>query len=285
MTQAPETLIDTSQAGPELFAAIVGAQSAMQTVGKDGRNNQNGYNYATAEAMIRATRAPLASVGLAVFHAVSFEPIETDPATRGKQWVGGFNRFELILAHSSGDFLRMTSRAPVIVRSSTPEDKAMAASDSYHYGFMLRNLLNMDRAEEGPEAVDRRGDEGYGQDHRGSGPTFRPKPPKATAAPQWGPAKKALSEAATRYRAKLLDLGDAEIEDTELRARVCVAMGIDGWPSQVPSPAFLMEAAQALGGMTARLQIEGDTPEDTRPDETLADVDDLGQEDTEGASE
>ena len=65
--QQISTTMALGKVNGDWFKAIVAAQAAMGTVGKDGKNTSSRYNYATAENMIRGSREPLTVAGLAFF--------------------------------------------------------------------------------------------------------------------------------------------------------------------------------------------------------------------------
>lgn len=149
--------VDLSHATPELFAALAQAHADMETVGKDGENTDRDYRYATAEAMIRAARKAMSPHGLAAWH--TFYP--TQPGIRGdgqigRQFVCATVRIDWVVSHSGGGYIRGWAEIDAIASGGRTHDKAEAAAATYGWGFVLRGLLNMDRAEEDPNSVDQR---------------------------------------------------------------------------------------------------------------------------------
>jgi hypothetical protein len=167
--------MDTTKSTPELFGALAKAQAAARTVGKDGNNTHGGYRYATAEAMIRSARECMAGNGLSIFSTFAWEPATGDHGD-AKQWVGGTVKLSWVLAHESGGVVSGVAEMPAVCSMRRPDDKASMAAATYARGFLLRDLLNLDRAEEG-ESVDARGDTGFAG-------KAKPKPPQPAARTQ-----------------------------------------------------------------------------------------------------
>lgn len=151
-----ELVIDDTKTTAELMAALAKAQSEMETVGKDRKNTQSNYNYATADNMIRGSRGPLTKNGLSFVVTWSQEPVDAQPGDIGNQFVGAVVTGHWRLFHASGGILRGTAVMDAICSRARPTDKAVAATLTYMHGFILRGLLNMDRAEESGDDVDRR---------------------------------------------------------------------------------------------------------------------------------
>lgn len=166
----PALVLDPSHGDAALFKALAECQGKMETVGKDGRNTEGrGYSYATAENMIRATRKPMASCGIAfmsTWHAT--DPEDGAEGDIGNQFVGAVVEVHWILTHAEGGYLQGTANMAAICSRRRPPDKAVAATLTYLRGFILRDLLNMDR-EETEEQVDERHDQQEGYQHRGRG--------------------------------------------------------------------------------------------------------------------
>jgi ERF superfamily len=157
--------LDTSSANPELFAALATAQGQVQTVEKDGFNNERRYKYATGEAMIRASRTPLSANGLAFFYSWERVPLDVVEGDTGKgdignQFVCANVRMHFVLSHKGGGVIRGTAELDAIASRARTPDKAVAATLTYMHGFVIRGLLGLDREDEDDDAVDRRSDEG-----------------------------------------------------------------------------------------------------------------------------
>lgn len=148
--------MDTSKATPELWAALVKAQRAVKTVGKDGRNKQKDYNYATSEAMIKAGRAHLNDAGLVLLQTFQTEPAPASQGNIGNQHVCSIVRMPWLLAHEGGGVVSGVATMAAIGSPARPNDKAEAATVTYALGFVIRGLLQIDRAEEDDLAVDQR---------------------------------------------------------------------------------------------------------------------------------
>ena len=156
-----EIVLDLSKATPDMLAALAKAQAEVQTVGKDGRNKDKNYNYSSAEAMIRGSRKPLGDNGLAFLSSWTRQPLDAADQDIGNQFVCANVKLHFALTHASGGVITGTAEMDAIGSRARPPDKAVAATLTYMRGFLLRDLLNMDRADEDADAVDRR-DEGNG---------------------------------------------------------------------------------------------------------------------------
>lgn len=169
--------MDIAAAGPEIFAAISKAQSKAEQVLKDAKNTQRGYNYASADAIVAASRKPLTDQGLALFSSWEYREAEHVEGDIGRQFVSAHIRTHWVLSHSSGQVIRGFSDMPAIASPARPPDKAAAAASTYARGFILRDLLNLDRGGEVEDDVDRR-DESQG---------WQPRTGNAQAARRGGP--------------------------------------------------------------------------------------------------
>lgn len=162
-TREPYTTMVMGKANADWFAALAEAQAAVVTVGKDGDNKQANYSYATAENMIRGSRGPMAEAGLAFFSTWSTIPVsEGDVADNpriGNQTVGAVVTMHWVLSHEAGGYVSGTADMVAICSPRRPPDKAVAATLTYMRGFILRDLLNMDRLDEPSGAIDQRDDE------------------------------------------------------------------------------------------------------------------------------
>lgn len=151
--------IDTSGASAALLAALVKAQSEVSTVGKDGENKHGNYNYATAEAMIREARKRLASNGLAFVASCHVCPPSKTTGDIGKRFVYAEVVTEWRLVHSEGTCIAGWTEMPALANTLTPPDKAIMAASTYSRGYILRDLLMIDRAEEEAYSPDQRREE------------------------------------------------------------------------------------------------------------------------------
>jgi len=150
--------LDMSGANGALFAAIAKAQAAVESVGKDGKNRDKGYNYATADSMIRGGRAARGAAGgeLALVTAWTFVECEPPERTDSGQWPGALVTLTFALVHAGGGYLTGSVEGHAICSRGRPIDKAVAAAATYLEGFVERNLMRLDRAEEGADDVEKR---------------------------------------------------------------------------------------------------------------------------------
>lgn len=193
-------VLDISKATPDMLAALAKAQAEVQTVGKDGRNKDKNYNYSSAEAMIRGSRKPFGDNGLAFISSWTRQPLDAADQDIGNQFVCANVQMHFALTHASGGVISGTAEMDAIGSRARPPDKAVAATLTYMRGFVLRDLLNIDRADEDADAVDRR-DEGNGWS-RGA---ERPQPQRGKRETQQIAAPK-RDEKAEAARAAMIDL-------------------------------------------------------------------------------
>lgn len=147
-----------------IIAALVLAQRAAKSVGKDGKNDWHGYRYATAESMLEEGRAALLSAGLVLMQtwwSVRPPAVEGEVARLGIRYV---------LAHESGATWELEREHSVIPEKGRPVDKAEAGALTASFGYTMRGLLALPRIEQGTD-IDERDDRKY-------------EPPRARAAPQ-----------------------------------------------------------------------------------------------------
>lgn len=155
---APSITIDMSKATAEILKALARAQQAALTVGKDGENTHLKNKYASAEAMIRASRHAMADTGLAFIAVPRIVAEYPKPHEHAKQWVSAKIEKVFVLTHESGSIIRGVAEGYAIEGGPRAADKATAAGDTYLHGFILRNLFNLDRAEEDKISVEARED-------------------------------------------------------------------------------------------------------------------------------
>lgn len=185
----------TMQEHKTLAAALVAAQSAAESVGKDATNKFHNYKYASAEAIMVEARAALNSAGLATL----MEQWELLPPTHD----GAPERVKvqfLTLHANSDQTLKGVAEYFVLPEKGRPEDKATATALTYAEGYYLRGLLCLPRVEEGSE-VDERNDK-----DREPGPR---RPANGHSKPKGDPQATARAE----YQAKLLGLSKEKIVD------------------------------------------------------------------------
>lgn len=143
------------QAG--LFSALARAQAAAKNVEKDAKNSFHKYNYVSAEAMIAEAKACLSTEGLAVVptSANLREPRPGEAPTGGDGDLGKGARTVLVaswlVCHSDGGSLPIECEWPVIPEKGRPLDKALAAARTASLNYLLRDLLQLPRVEEGTD--------------------------------------------------------------------------------------------------------------------------------------
>lgn len=132
-----------------LFAALAKAQGMAKLVEKDARNQFHKYNYASAEAMITEAKAALSACDLAVIPSelIAQEPMPLEAESGAKAVLIA----EWFVVHSGGGRHVVHCRWPVIPEKGRPLDKALAAARTASLGYLLRDLLQLPRVEEGTD--------------------------------------------------------------------------------------------------------------------------------------
>ena len=166
ITESPPIVarpLDLSHATPALWKALAEAQAAAHTVGKDGRNRDAGYNYATADSMIRggARARKEAGARLALVSTWSQIDLAPPPGAGTPNGPGQWPSAEVTLhwalgCADDGGYISGTLSTHAIGSRRRPPDKATAAAATYAEGFVERSLMRLDRAEESDDDVDRR---------------------------------------------------------------------------------------------------------------------------------
>lgn len=156
VVDSPASVLDTTKANADIYTALAQAQADVESVGKDGKNTQRGYKYATTEAMIRGSRQHLAAHGLAFFSTWAQSLPEVAEGNIGQQHVAARVTIHWVLGHASGGQITGTAHMDAIGSPARPPDKAVAAAVTYGLGFVLRGLLLLDRCEEDEHSPDKR---------------------------------------------------------------------------------------------------------------------------------
>ena len=176
----------TKQSG--LASALLAAQQALPSVGKDSqfKSQSYGYAYTSSETMIAACREVLHAAGLTLRRAGwRFE---------GTPEGGGLVTSQMILTHAAtGESVADEVAWVAVPRGQQPIDKAVAGALTASLGYYLRDLLLVPREDE--NEMDKRDDSTY-QPRKAPAPAPRPAPapaPRQTQqdAPQSIPAPKA----------------------------------------------------------------------------------------------
>jgi hypothetical protein len=125
-----------------LASALLAAQQALPSVGKDSQfKGQNyGYAYTSSETMIAACRAVLHGAGLVLRRAGwTFEGTPD----------GGIVKSQFVLTHpASGESITDEVAWVAVPRGQQPIDKAMAGALTASLGYALRDLLLVPREDE-----------------------------------------------------------------------------------------------------------------------------------------
>ena len=171
-----------------LASALLAAQQALPSVGKDSqfKSQSYGYAYTSSETMIAACREVLHAAGLTLRRAGwRFE---------GTPEGGGLVTSQMILTHAAtGESVADEVAWVAVPRGQQPIDKAVAGALTASLGYYLRDLLLVPREDE--NEMDKRDDSAY-QPKRQAAPAPRPATapaPRQTQqdAPQSIPAPKA----------------------------------------------------------------------------------------------
>jgi hypothetical protein len=134
-----------------LASALLAAQKALPSVGKDAKNSFHHYAYVSAEAMIGACRDALHGAGLTVRRA----GWKYDGSTEG-----GIVNSTFVLTHGpTGESVSDEIAWICVPEKGRPIDKAMAGALTSSLGYYLRDLLLVPREDE--SEMDRRDDRTY----------------------------------------------------------------------------------------------------------------------------
>jgi len=134
-----------------LASALLAAQKALPSVGKDAKNSFHHYAYVSAEAMIGACRDALHGAGLTVRRAGW--KFDGSPE-------GGIVNSTFILTHGpTGESVSDEIAWICVPEKGRPIDKAMAGALTSSLGYYLRDLLLVPREDE--SEMDRRDDRTY----------------------------------------------------------------------------------------------------------------------------
>jgi len=134
-----------------LASALLAAQKALPSVGKDAKNSFHHYSYVSAEAMIGACRDALHGANLTVRRAGW--KFDGSPE-------GGIVNSTFVLTHGpTGESVSDEIAWICVPEKGRPIDKAMAGALTSSLGYYLRDLLLVPREDE--SEMDRRDDRTY----------------------------------------------------------------------------------------------------------------------------
>jgi hypothetical protein len=172
-----------------LASALLAAQSALPSVGKDSKNSFHHYAYTSSEAMIGACRAALHSAGLVL---------------RRSGWKfdgtadGGVVTSQFILScPASGENVTDEVGWVAIPEKGRPVDKALASALTASLNYFLRDLLMVPREEE--SEMDRRDDTKFEPRKAAPAPAARQtqqEAPRSIPAPKAAPVSPKAAEPA-----------------------------------------------------------------------------------------
>ena len=183
-----------TQRTPNLASALLAAQRALPSVGKDAKNSFHHYAYTSAEGMIGACREALHGAGLALRRAGW--KFDGTPE-------GGLVHSQFILTHGeTGEAATDEVTWIVVPEKGRPLDKALAGALTSSLGYYLRDLLLVPREDE--SEMDRRDDRTYEPRKAAPAPArsaptrpAQPDAPRPVPAPQAAPTPVKAQEPAT----------------------------------------------------------------------------------------
>ena len=175
-----------------LASALLAAQQALPSVGKDSqfKGGTYGYAYTSSETMIAACRAVLHGAGLVLRRAGwTFEGTPD----------GGIVKSQFVLTHpASGESITDEVAWVAVPRGQQPIDKAMAGALTASLGYALRDLLLVPREDE--NEMDKQDDSKFQPKRAAPAPAPRQTQqdaPRAVPAPKAAPTPSKPTEPVT----------------------------------------------------------------------------------------
>lgn len=147
----------TEQTTMGVWAALKEAQQSIEAVGKGSQNQFHGYNYTSAEDMLKACRKALHDAGL-VAYRLSWKINSTEAGVMVS------SNFCIALADNDEESVCANVEYPAIPGNGRPLDKAISAALTTSFSYWLRDMLMLPRVD-GLE-VDTRDDSGYKHDEQ-----------------------------------------------------------------------------------------------------------------------
>lgn len=174
---APAPVAPTPAPPDSIAAALLVAQKAIKQVEKGSTNEYHGYDYTSADDMIKCARAALHEAGL-TFSLNNHEllPLPEIAAVFEDPGVPPFIfvRSHFLLEHgASGEFRKYTFDLPAIPEKGRPLDKAILGVMTSSWSYMLRDLLQIPREDE--NEISKRDDTHVEAPRRGPAPTWQQK--------------------------------------------------------------------------------------------------------------
>lgn len=170
-----------AEAAPTLARALLQAQKAVQAIGKDGRNDRQGYDYTRAETIIGVCSTALNNAGLIV-RRLSYsvgdwvEQALTTPRGPSVQLVAPVRMVFRITHAETGEHEDYAVDYPAVQQPGRPADKAVSGALTASLGYFLRDLLAVSRGHDAYD-IDAR--------HEPSAPDpLEPTPPSHVPQPQ-----------------------------------------------------------------------------------------------------
>lgn len=197
-----------------LYTALSQAQAKARGVEKDSNNSFHHYKYASAESLIAEAKECLSAAGLAVMPSDSrIKQLEAAfGSIEGRGGAVAMLHATWLIVHSGGGSMELHTEWPVVPEKGRPIDKAIAAARTASLGYLLRDLLQLPRVEEGTglddDARDRNDDE----------PAQRPQPQRREQPAK--PAVTAPTPLEIVKRAVMAELAKAGVKKDGMSAAV-----------------------------------------------------------------
>lgn len=138
---------ETSQTAPTIYSAIAAAMSAVRAVGKDEKNQQQGFNFRGIDAVMNAVGPAFRDHGLFLLPDVLHNKAEQIAGRNGKPMNAVTVTVKYTIVHTSGQ-----SIAGVTVGEATdPADKATAKAMSVALRTFLLQALVLPTDERDPD--------------------------------------------------------------------------------------------------------------------------------------
>jgi hypothetical protein len=149
-----------ADASPGLLRKLCEAAAAVGPVTKDARNEFHRYNYASAEAVLSATREELLSRGVLVIGAeVKTEERMRPTTSAGETAITTVHLLFSVFDADTGERLEI----PWLGRGEDPMDKGISKALTSAKKTFLRELLSLPYGQDDPEADSSSDERAYGR--------------------------------------------------------------------------------------------------------------------------